>query len=424
MSYFIYNFLLLILVLLILPYGLIRYRRRFLKKVFIGLGERLGFVPVKLPSGSIWFQAASVGEVKLIGPLIEKLKIAYPQKKIVVSVVTAEGKTVAQKELAADLIIHTPLDFPWIVNSFFLQLSPALLVLVETEIWPNLLRVARSRGVRTILINGRLTEKSFRRYKFFSRFAAQALSFLDLLSVRTAQDGERFQQLGVDRRKIVITGNLKYDLIKENLFSSAEIEDWRRQNFIPDKLTIIAGSVRSGEEELVIDAFSAVIKKYPRLQLVIVPRYPEQAGKIENILRRRGLTFSFFSRKGTEAGQCIIVDTIGDLVKFYAFATVAIVGGGFLPGAGGHNILEPASLGKPVIFGPYMDNFLDIAEGLVKANGAFQISSTEELTEKILLVLDNEDQRKQMGAEAAKFVRSQKGVTEKNLALIQKILES
>ncbi|MFH1258377.1 MAG: 3-deoxy-D-manno-octulosonic acid transferase [Elusimicrobiota bacterium] len=423
MSYFLYNFLLLILALLIFPYGIIRYRQRFLKKVFSGLGERLGFVPVKLPAGSIWFHAASVGEVKLIGPLLEKLKIAYPQKKIVVSVITVEGKAVALKELAADLIIHTPLDFPWIVNRFFRQLSPALLVLVETEIWPNLLRVARSRDVRTILINGRLTEKGFRRYKFFPRFTAQALSSLDLVSARTAHDGGRFQQLGVDRRKIVLTGNLKYDLIKENLFSPAEIEDWRRQNFIPDQQTIIAGSIRSGEEELVIDSFSAVSKKYPRLQLVIAPRYPEQTGKIENILHRRGLTFSLFSRKGTEAGQCIIVDTIGDLIKFYAFGTVAIVGGGFLPGAGGHNILEPASLGKPVIFGPYIDNFLDIAEGLLKANGAFQVTSSEELTEKILLLLDNENQRKQMGAEAAQFVRSQKGVTEKNLLLIQKMLE-
>ncbi len=242
--------------------------------------------------------------------------------------------------------------------------------------------------------------------------------------MRNVRDGDYFQQLGVESQKIVITGNLKYDLIKENLFSSAEIDYWRKQNFISDRQAIVAGSIRSGEEELIIDTFLAVIKKNPRFQLVIVPRYLEQVGKIENILGQRRLIFSLFSRKGTEHGQCIIVDTIGDLIKFYAFGTVAIVGGGFVPGAGGHNILEPASLEKPVIFGPFMDNFLDIAEGLVKAGGAFQITYPEELTEKVLLLLNNEDKRKQMGAEAAKFVRSQKGVTEKNLALIRKILDS
>jgi len=243
-----------------------------------------------------------------------------------------------------------------------------------------------------------------------------------LVSARTAPDGGRFQQLGVEQSKIVITGNLKYDLIQENLFSPAEIEVWRRQNFIPDRQTIIAGSLRSGEEELVVDSFAAVVKKYPHLQLVIAPRYREQAGKIVNILQRRGLTFSLFSRKGAEPGQCIIVDTLGDLIKFYAFGALAIVGGGFLPGAGGHNIIEPASLGKPVIFGPFMDNFFDIAAGLLKSRGAFQVGSARELTEKILLLLDNEAQRKQMGAAAAQFVRAQKGVTEKNLLLIQKIL--
>ena len=449
--YFIYSFLMGLAALALLPYWLVQGMRH--GKYLSNLGERLGFsVPgvEKLPAerpGAIWIHAVSVGEVLSGVTLARRLKEKYPERPLVISTTTITGQALARERMAfADAVIYFPLDWNFCVRRVVEAVRPALVVVLETEIWPNFLRETRRRGVPVLFVSGRISDRSFARYQkylgmfgFFLRpFLRRALADATAFFMQSERDAERVRALGAPAEKVFVSGNLKYDL---ELPAATPLASWfaaevARSGRSP---VIVAGSVVATEEPLALIAFGTLQGEYPNALLVLAPRKPERfeaAAEFIDESHRKYLRRSELPVAGLSSGvsssngeariaddvTVLLLDSIGELASLYKHADGVFVGGSLVE-SGGHNILEPAAFGKIPVFGPSMENFAEMAARFVAAGAAVQVENPEDVGGAWIEHLRNPERRKQMGEAARALVESSRGATERAVGEIAKQIE-
>jgi 3-deoxy-D-manno-octulosonic-acid transferase len=449
--YFIYSFLMGVAALLLLPYWLVRGLRE--GKYLANLRERLGLSTVlldRLPAdrpGAIWIHAVSVGELLSSMALAKRLKETYPGHPLVVSTTTITGQSLARERMPfADAIFYFPLDWTFCVRRVLLAVRPSIVVVLETEIWPNFLREARRESIPVLFVGGRISERSFGRYQrylsrfgFFLRpFLRTALGNASAFLMQSEKDAERIRALGAPAERVSVSGNLKYDM---ELPAATPLSSWleaeaRRQGRSP---IVVAGSVVATEEPLALIAFGVLQGEHPNALLVLAPRKPERfeaAAEFihesrRKFIRRSQLALSGHAQEATVGNNgsipgdvtVILLDTIGELASLYRLADGAFVGGSLVP-SGGHNILEPAAFGKIPVFGPSMENFAEIAARFVTADAAIQVESPEDAGVAWIELLRDPDRRHKMGENARRLVDSSRGATDRALAEISKFLGS
>lgn len=411
-----YNLLVLLLLPLIVIGVVWRWRKRILAhKELVRWDERWGHFPSeqiqRWKSGRWWWvHAVSMGEVKAIEAFLRKAP-QHAGVKVVLSVVTPEALEYSSAQQVADEIIAAPIDLPWAVRSTFHAVQPEMFISVESEFWPNLLREARRSGAKVALINGRMSEHSFRSYQKVKGVLRALWSCFDLLAMRQEQDADRLRMLGADSDKIRVTGHLKYDLAV-----GADVK--QDQNHSP---VLILGSTREGEEETLLPVIRRVRAQFPELCVIWAPRHLERVNEVEALLSRQGLrpkrktALTNASSEGTS--KDVIWDSMGDLIEGYRQSDVAIVGGSFVP-RGGQNPIEPAALQRPVVFGPSMENFLGISEVLVRRGGARQVD-LEQLENCLGELIRNPESRRIMAEKARRAVESEQGASERTLRLLE-----
>jgi 3-deoxy-D-manno-octulosonic-acid transferase len=378
----------------------------------------------------IWVHAVSLGEVVAITPLVKELHRRHPGHRFVVSTVTETGRdAVAQRLAGIAEHLYAPLDFPWSVSRTVARLRPALYVFIETELWPNLLRHLSRLGVPTIMVNGRLSSKSYARQQWgpIRSFYGAIVRSLRLCLMQSDRDVERIIGLGADPRSVRRTGNIKFD---QPLPTSVGAKVNRASfGIAEDAPLIVAGSTHSGEEEILVDAYKEVLKRYPAAQLLLAPRHIERANAVERVVRERGVAVcrrsAWNEHSGSEGArpQVIILDSQGELAMLYQAAAIAFVGGTLVP-IEGHNLLEPASWAKPVLFGPYTDHCAEMADLLMQAGGGQCVIQVDDLARQLLQLFDHPEERARMGQAAQSVVRQNQGALRATVEAIDGVLAS
>ncbi len=406
-----------------LLYRLIRTSgwRRLPARFGTGLGEPL--------QGSIWLHGASAGEVSLLRPLIARLERDRPGVPLVVSTYTATGYAAAARAYARHRVVLFPLDLSPVVRRFLRRLDPRLVVIVESELWPNFLIAARSRGVPVALLNGKMSEKSRAAYAR-TRVVPYALGAVAVLGVQSAEHARRFLALGVPADRVHVTGNMKYDLA-ERVPGDAERRRMReRLGFAPSDVVVIGGSLHAGEHEALVEAFAA-LPASADAGLVLVPRYPTDVPGVVDLLRERG--FEAVRKTALDRGEVtapgrravLVVDTVGELGVLYTAGDVAFVGGSlFFRGSnkGGHNVMEPAVRGLAVLFGRYNFSFKETVEDLLRADAAVCVEEAAALSEALAALVCNPLRRAELGERARRVVWRGRGAAERNFGLIEPLL--
>jgi len=429
MIYLIYDIMLFLATPLIFAYSMIRSQRKGRRRK--GTSERFGIYDSRLVAAlngqkTIWVHAVSVGETMAVKPLLKALKESFPGIRIVLSNVTETGRSIAEKISAVDHCVYFPFDYRFTVKRALATVRPALLVIVETEIWPNFLRVARDMGIPAVLVNGRISDRSFSRYLALKWFFRPVLANLAGFCMQTAEDARRIIAIGAEPIRVHITRNLKYDIpvIAPTDEKKRELRDICK---IPDGIMVItAGSTHAGEEETLLSAYRQLLAEGRECFLVLAPRHPERGGEVAEIMGNCGMSFTFRSaldrREGLfRPGEVLMVDTVGELMRFYAISDMVFVGGS-LSATGGHNILEPASLGVPVLFGPHMDNFRESASLVLACGGGFQVKDGDELTAVLQLLLDDPGKRLSTGQNGMRLLLENSGATRMQMEVIRKLV--
>lgn len=427
MFYLCYNILSIILLIPVLIYHLYRSISRGRPAA---LAERFGFIPAELLSKItsrqiIWLHAVSVGESIAAKPLLKALRTRYPEHAIVASSTTETGRAVISKFPEIDLSIYFPFDFLPAVCQALKLIKPGIIIIMETEIWPNFTREASLRNIPVLLANGRISDRSYRGYLRFSWFFRHPLRLFSSLCMQTPVDAERIIAVGAPAERVTTIGNLKYD-IPYHQVGVDEKRKVRRQYGIPDKLLVLtAGSTHPGEEQLVIRSYLQLLAAGIDLFLVIVPRHPERAAEVASLLKQAGLTFQ---RRTTmpdtpsfQKGEVLLVDSIGEMMALYLLSDIAFVGGSLVP-TGGHNLLEPASLGIPALFGPYMTNFREIAELILHYGAGIQVETEGALVNSCRELLNSVELRRVLGLNGLKLMRDAGGSTERHMEVISRYL--
>ncbi|MDK9707305.1 MAG: 3-deoxy-D-manno-octulosonic acid transferase [Desulforhopalus sp.] len=396
-----------------------KYRDRVPARLGAGLGKKL----TRGQGGgrTIWVHALSVGEVTSAVPLIRGLRATYPDHRIVVTATTRTGKQVADNLLGqlADYILDSPLDLLPVVHLFIRHIRPDLFILVETDFWPNILACLHDRGTPCILVNGRMSAKSMARYQRLHFFFAPMFRCFAFLGMQTQRDREKMQQLGLAPEKLPILGNLKYATRPEEKPGAMPGE---HRHLMPDnRILFLAGSTHLGEEEILIRCYVRLRATYPKLFLIIAPRDPNRAVEIAGLAANHGLQVSLRSTDHFRPSDMFILDSIGELIEFYALADLAFVGGS-LVAKGGHNPVEPASMAIPVLFGPYMEDFCEIAASLIQTGGAREIRDEKNLQKCLGEILADQELRIRMGRAAQDCIVSNHDIIDKHIELIKKIL--
>lgn len=419
--YVVYSGLLFVsLLFYIIPYFV---RVKLLRKERLFLRERLGFSLKNIQSEnkSIWFHAVSVGEVLSLQNLIKKVKESHPDWNIYFSTLTNTGMRVAREKLTnADHIFFVPLDFACIVKKFFNVLKPTLFVLAESEFWPNLLRVARKKTRGVLLINGRISPRSFQKHYRFRWLSRRILKNIDMFLVQTENDKESLERIGVCSEDVRVVSNLKSEIDLPPYDEKKSLEAKKNLSIPFTKKIIVAGSTRKGEERILIDAFEKARKKRKDLLLILAPRHPERFDEVERICQDS----SFHVSRRTQAAadtpwDIMILDTIGELAQFYALCDLAFIGGSLVPW-GGHNLLEPAFYQKPIFFGPHMKNFAYLADKFAQADAARVVQAEDDIIEMFLL--KDEASLSLMGDRAKSTLNSLQGATEKTIQAIDALM--
>ena len=363
--------------------------------------------------GTLWIHASSVGEVRLAKTLIAGLIKDGESRPIALSTFTPTGYALAQEENLPN-VFRLPLDFPVWLNPVFKRIQPAKLILVEAELWPCLLRQCKDRSIPVIQVNGRVSEKSVQQYGKLPAFFLWMTESIQQFSMRTQIDADRLLQIGVAKEKVRVTGNIKFDVTQK--------EDNFQAEWGADSLILVFGSTRPGEEGPIMEALVELQKEFPGLIGVIAPRHMQRRREVEDLIREFKVDYTLLSQLddlATWTGTLLLVDSLGKLSSFYRGATVAYVGGGFNPRFGGHNILEPAGLGKPVLFGKFMNNFEEEAKLLTQFGGGIQMQNIEELYDVLKRLLMNPDERQKLGQSAEKTVKANSGALLRNIELIR-----
>jgi 3-deoxy-D-manno-octulosonic-acid transferase len=424
--YLLYSFLTVIVFVAVSPYFL--YQALRYNKYVGSLGQRLGYLPVSFNldgDESIWVHAVSVGEVLTARPLIAELKRRYPRFKLFLSTTTLTGHQLARRSVPdVDAVLYFPFDWMFTARRTLNLVKPRLFVMMETEIWPNLLRECRRRGVKTVVVNGRISYRSYPRYRLIRPFFRRVLADIDHFCVQGEETARRLIDLGADPARVTVTGSLKFDSLDVTQASRGRDRVLRFFRLSPNRPVIVAGSTLRGEEEAVIRAFNRVRTAGSHALLVIAPRHPERSAEVERLCRQEGLSTTRRTELPIDAeprADAVILDTIGELAQVYQVATAVFVGGSLVP-AGGHNIVEPAVYGKPIVFGPHMENFAEIAETFLRNGAAVQVRSERELDEAIVFLMSDSVRRARVGAAARALVEANRGAKDKTVAVMTGVL--
>ncbi len=421
--YWLYSAALAAGLLLSLPYWLLEFVRH--GKYRGGLSERLGRVPQRLSRQSggsgIWIHAVSVGEVVAITGLVFELRRQFPQHRVVVSTTTATGQKMARQRFGEDSVFYFPLDFAFAIRPYLRLLRPQLIVIAETEFWPNFLRLAHRSGARIAVVNARISDRSWPGYRRFRQIVAGILINVDLFLAQTEEDSRRLRDIGAVPERIEVSGNLKFDV---PITSPPAIVDNLRLAFEGAEAgpVMVCGSTMDGEESLLIQAFENILVSHPRAVMILAPRRPERFTEVATLLEKLHIQFWRRSRWQGEPifGGVLLLDTIGELSALYALADVAFVGGSLVP-HGGHNIIEPAKYGVAIVVGNHTENFRDMV-GLFQSRGALRVVGPAELPLVLMELLSDDTERAAMGHRAAETLRSQMGATQKTVEALHKLL--
>jgi len=379
----------------------------------------------------LWLQAVSVGEVRVAETLLRALREAHPSLCVALSSTTSAGLASASRLTGsgpepaglADRKFAFPLDLPWVVNRVLERLAPSAYGSVETEIWPGLLCACRSRGIPALLVNGSLSARSAKRLGWAGGAVREGLGALRAACVQTAGDAERLERLGAPRGALVVTGNLKFDGGGPGIES--RVAALRREMAIPEKAPVlVAGSTSHGEEAIILDAFNSISARLPSARLLLAPRHPDRFEEVAALVRASGLPASRRSAGAAlpaGTGGVILLDTLGELEAAYGIASVAFVGGSLVP-RGGQNPIEPARLGVPVLFGPGMDNFREVAADLLACGGAFEVRGGSDLSARALELMTRQTAREPAGEAGRRLVASHAGATRRTLEALERLI--
>lgn len=410
--YFVYSALLALVLLLASPYWFFEMWRH--GKYRHGFLERLGFVPERILDSrrrSIWIHAVSVGEVLAVSELVKRIQSQFEEHHIVVSTTTDTGQKLAAARFGQENVFYLPFDFKYCVSRYLSALRPELIVIAETEFWPNLLRTAKRYQAYIAVINARISDRSFSGYRRWLWFFTRILQHVDLLLAQTQTDAERLRKIGAPPGRISVSGNLKFDVqppfipaIVGQLKSALRSSDARP--------VLVCGSTVDGEESLLLETFSDVLEAYPAAVMLLAPRHPERFEQVANLLEQAKLEFWKRSEWNGEplSGHILLIDSIGELASLYNLADLAFVVGSLVP-RGGHSILEPAQYGVATLVGPHTENFRDIVE-LFRSQGAVRVVAPADLTGGVLELLGNERERQALGSRALEVLQSQRGATQ------------
>jgi 3-deoxy-D-manno-octulosonic-acid transferase len=415
-------------------YQAVRYR-----KYITSLKQRMGYLPVSFNldgDSSIWIHAVSVGEVLTARALLPELRERYPRLRIFLSTTTMTGQQIASKNLQyVDQVFFFPFDLGFVVQRTLRLVRPRLFVMIETEIWPNLLRACHRAGVKTALVNGRISERSYPRYRLARPLFRRVLQHIDRFCMQSDESARRIIDLGAPRERVSVTGSLKFDSLEfPEVGGHAEAEfltTGRGRNRVlryfrigPDRPVVIAASTLKGEEDPILEAFLRIRASMPNALLVIAPRKPERFDDAERLARGAGYTVARRSELRVDAEprqQVVILDTIGELAQLFQIATAVFVGGSLVD-QGGHNILEPAVFGKAIVFGPYMQNFSEIARAFLERDAAIQVRTPRELEHALLGLLNDPVRRASLGAAARALVEANRGARNKTMTAIAQLM--
>ena len=425
--YFLYSFLTAVVFVMASPYFLYHALRH--NKYVGSIPQRLGYLPISFNldgDESIWVHAVSVGEVLSARSLISELRASYPKLRLFLSTTTLTGQQLARRSVPdVDAVFYFPFDWTITARRTLNVVRPRLFVMTETEIWPNLLRECKRRGAKTLMVNGRISYRSFPRYRLVRPFMKRVLADIDRFCVQGDETLRRLIELGADPARVVVTGSLKFDSLELSPIPGRGRERVLRFFRVsPGRPVIIAGSTLKGEEEPVIRAFNRIRASGVNALLIIAARHPERFDEVERLCRHEGLSVVRRSELPIDAeprADAVVLDTIGELAQLYQIATVVFVGGSLVP-AGGHNILEPALYGKPVVFGPHMQNFGEIAETFLTNGAAIQVRTAGELEETMLSLIGDPVRRARVGAAARALVESNRGARDRTLTVIRDLL--
>jgi 3-deoxy-D-manno-octulosonic-acid transferase len=398
----------------------------FKRKFHGGFAGRLGFLAAwPVSDRPIWIHAVSVGEALAVKGLVNALHKAYPKKKLFITTVTATGNKIVKGFAGEnDLVAYLPLDFSFITARVVKKIDPCLMVIAETELWPNLILSLHKKGIPVLIVNGRISDRSFRGYMMIKNLLKPVLDKITLFCVQSLRDAERLIQMGVNKDKVRVTGNMKFDIIGDSVVEDHGLKE--RMGVKAGEKILVAGSTHPGEEEIILNAYKGLLRRLPGLKLLFAPRHPERATAVEKIIAARGfrtLRISQLEAGVASDGHAVfILDAIGKLVPFYQIADIVFVGGSLIK-KGGHNILEPAALGKPVISGPYLFNFRDIADLFLNNDACILVRDAREL-ESAAAGLLNDSLKAQALVEKAKVLIAQnRGATLKNLECAKELIK-
>jgi 3-deoxy-D-manno-octulosonic-acid transferase len=442
MSYILYNIFLTCSLILSTPYFFLRaiFQKQFRKE----LAERLGFFPALSVKRPIWVHAASVGEVFCCIPLLKRIKQDFPRSEIVMTTMTRTGHEAAKTQIPeAEAVIFFPIDHPLTIRRSIARIKPSLLLIAETELWPNLLRSCGEKGIPVVLFNGRISQKSFRRYLFLKSFFKGCLKSVSAFLMQTEEDRNRIVEIGASLENTRVVGNLKFDQTFPTVTQEGAAQTAKSFGYRGNEKILIAGSTHAGEEEILLSLFKDLRKIDPHLIFLLAPRHLDRLGEVERILDRESIPWrkrTWFTplesptihggvkapslltgfamnqdlthREKNEHPWVILLDTMGELMSLYSLGTLVFVGGSLVP-VGGHNPLEPLFFKKCVLFGPYMFHFSEISRSLTEAGGAIQVTGREDLFLHLKRLLSDERARKEMGKKGFQFLLKHQGATER-----------
>ncbi|MBI5627255.1 MAG: lipid IV(A) 3-deoxy-D-manno-octulosonic acid transferase [Nitrosomonadales bacterium] len=402
---------------LLLPYIFLRllWRARKQPEYLRHVGERFGFYSIRSDKPVIWLHAVSVGETRATQSLVTRLCATYPGHQILLTHTTPTGRAAGEQLYGNSVLrVYLPYDYPFAVNNFLRHFRPQLGILMETEIWFNLIHACHKTGAPLLLLNARMSEKSARGYARFSHLTHNALSELAAIAAQTADDAARLTNLGA--RDVSVMGNLKFDIVPQP--AMLELGRQLREQFGMARKVFLAASTRDGEEELLLNALKKI--HIPDLLLVIVPRHPQRFAEVAHLLDQRSIAFQYRSANRTVSAevQVVLGDSMGEMFAYYAAADLAFIGGSLLP-YGGQNLIEACAVGTPVLIGPHTHNFAEATRLAIGAGAAVQVQNSDGLVAELQRLLGNPDSLCEMQKKCAGFVKFNRGATDKSLRIIK-----
>ena len=427
MVYLLYDLILYASAIILVPYYLLRGLRY--GKARRGIRERLGlyaqdFRHLLQGRKVVWVHAVSVGETRAAIPLLKALRKSYPDVQLLLSNVTETGRKIATEIHEIDHFIFFPFDLRWVVRKSLNVIRPDLIILVETEIWPNFVLEAKAREIPLILVNGRISDRSFPRYRMAGKLLPPILDTISDYCMQSEQDSRRIRYLGAPAGRVRVTGNLKFDMQSPQI-DIGDLETLKRAYRLPRDARIwVAGSTHDGEETQLVDVYQKLRKICPELFLVLIPRHPERCRHVQDDLAKQNIATALRSTlaemsRDLQPGEVLIVDTLGEVLKLYSLSDLVFVGGSLVD-IGGHNILEAALLKKPVMYGSHMQNFKEIARLVRAAHAGLQVKNADDLYRQMRIMIENPDEAVRIGENGHHLLEQNRGATQRTLEVIDR----